>query len=84
MTVAKRTAANGFEAGDRVVATIDLPGVPTGTVGLVTMVAGFTWKRAHVRFENGADLAALDQRQIERSGRYRWRDRPRTGVPDEL
>lgn len=83
--MAKKTAeANGFEPGDRVVAAIDLPGVPAGTPGVVTMVAGFTWKRAHVRFENGADLAALDRRQIEPAGRYRWHNRPRTGVPPAL
>ena len=50
-------------------ATVDLPGVPTGTSGKVILANGFNWMRYRVRFENGAELADLDGRHLEPTGR---------------
>jgi hypothetical protein len=49
---------------DRVIAAVDLPGVPTGTRGRVTVVNGFRWKRYWVNFENGVDVGQLDRDQL--------------------
>ena len=54
---------------DKVVSTVDLPGVPAGTKGKVILANGFNWLRYRVRFENGAELGDLDGRQIEPTGR---------------
>lgn len=55
--------------GDRVVATVDLPGVPAGTSGKVILANGFNWQRYRVQFTNGAELGDLDQRTIVPTGR---------------
>ena len=55
--------------GDKVRATVDLPGVPAGTSGKIILANGFNWLRYRVRFENGAEVADLDGRQIEPIGR---------------
>jgi hypothetical protein len=49
-----------FRRRQKVVATVDLPGVPAGTSGKVWYVAGVTWMRYHVVFENGVELANVD------------------------
>jgi hypothetical protein len=54
---------------DRVVAKMDLPGVPQGTAGKVLLANGFNWLRYRVRFENGEELGDLDGRHIEPTGR---------------
>jgi hypothetical protein len=54
---------------DRVVATVDLPGVPAGTSGTVILANGFNWLRYRVRFANGAELGDLDGRHLEPTGR---------------
>jgi len=60
--------------GDKVRATVDLPGVPEGTEGKVILANGFNWQRYRVRFEvDGRDTAVelgdLDQRNLEPIGR---------------
>jgi hypothetical protein len=55
--------------GDKVVATIDLPGVPAGTKGKVILANGFSWLRYRVLFENGAEVGDLDGRQLAPFGR---------------
>lgn len=50
--------------GSRVVATIDLRGVPSGTLGTIRMVAGLTWTRYRVDFANGVSLGSVDGAQI--------------------
>ena len=55
--------------GDRVVSTVELQGVPTGTEGKVILANGFNWQRYRVLFVNGAELGDLDQRNIEPTGR---------------
>jgi hypothetical protein len=54
---------------DRVVAKVDLPGVPQGTKGKVILSNGFNWMRYRVLFANGVDLGDLDARQLEPTGK---------------
>ncbi len=48
----------------KVRAWVDLPGVPVGTPGKVLQVAGLSWVRYRVLFENGVDHGQLDGRHI--------------------
>jgi len=68
-----------LDRGDAVQATVDLPGVPAGTSGKVILANGFNWLRYRVRFENGAEVADLDARQIEPIGRAAKRLRKKKG-----
>jgi hypothetical protein len=58
-----------LKLGDRVRATIDLLGAPTGTEGKVILANGFNWQRYRVLFDNGAELGDLDHRNLEPIGR---------------
>jgi hypothetical protein len=50
----------------KVRAAFDLPGVPKGTKGKVTLVNGFgPWIRYRVIFENGADVGNLLRDDLE-------------------
>jgi hypothetical protein len=49
-----------FRRRQKVVAVVDLPGVPAGTFGKVWFVSGVTWMRYHVAFDNGEELANVD------------------------
>lgn len=53
-----------FRRHQKVVAAVDLPGVPAGTPGKVYYVAGVTWIRYHVLFENGLEVSSLDATQL--------------------
>lgn len=55
--------------GDRVVATVDLDGVPAGTEGKVILANGFNWQRYRVLFNNGVELGDCDHRNIAATGR---------------
>jgi hypothetical protein len=55
--------------GDKVKATIDLPGIAAGTEGKVILANGFNWQRYRVRFPDGTELGDLDQRHIAPIGR---------------
>ena len=55
--------------GDTVSATVELPGVPEGTKGKVILANGFNWLRYRVLFDNGVELADLDDRQIKAEGK---------------
>jgi hypothetical protein len=68
-----------LDRGDAVRATVELPGVPAGTSGKVILANGFNWLRYRVRFENGAEVADLDGRQIEPIGRAAKRLRKKKG-----
>ena len=46
--------------GSKVRAAVDLRGVPSGTEGVVRMVAGITWTRYRVDFANGVSLGSVD------------------------
>ena len=48
----------------KVVATVDLPGVPEGTVGKVRVASGVTWYRYWVDFENGVRLGQVGHQQV--------------------
>lgn len=58
-----------LRTGDRVRATVDLPGVAAGTEGRVILANGFNWQRYRVLFTNGAEIPDLDQRHLEPIGR---------------
>ncbi len=45
----------------KVVAAVDLPGVPAGTPGRVLTVVGIRWIRHRVQFENGVEIGSLDR-----------------------
>ena len=53
---------------DRVVAAVDLPGIPAGTEGKVIMVAGFTWIRYWVRWANGVERGSINRSNLVRPG----------------
>ncbi len=53
-----------FKRRQKVVAAVDLPGVPAGTPGKIWIVSGVTWIRYHVAFDNGGELANLDAAQL--------------------
>jgi len=55
---------------EKVLANIDLPGVPIGTPGKVLQTAGLTWLRYRVLFENGVEHGLLDGRHIVRPGDF--------------
>lgn len=73
--MAKRSG-NDLEVHDRVISTVDLPGVPAGTAGIVILRNGFTWTRYRVLFDtdapNGTDVGSLertDLTHVDRKGR---------------
>src|SRR5205814_5758923 len=48
-----------IKKGSRVVAAVDLRGVPEGTTGKVKVIDGFEWVRAWVQFDNGVWLGSV-------------------------
>lgn len=52
--------------GEIVFAAEDLPDVPAGTRGRVTMVSGLRWTRYRVQFDNGQSIGSLDRRLLLR------------------
>jgi hypothetical protein len=62
----KRAATNGFRRHEKVVANIDMIGIPAGTRGKVLLVNGMTWRRYRVLFSNGEDRGSLDHRHLVR------------------
>lgn len=58
--------ATEFRRNERVRSLDDLPGVPKGTEGKVLLVAGFTWTRYRVAFDNGYDLGSIDGSHLSR------------------
>ena len=55
---------------ERVVATDDMPGIPTGTAGKVIFPEGLTWIRYWVRFDNGVVRGTIDRRMLARPGEW--------------
>lgn len=53
-----------FRRHAKVVAAVDLEGIPAGTHGKVMYVAGFTWRRCRVTFDNGVERGGLDRRHL--------------------
>jgi hypothetical protein len=58
--MARGAIATEFRRNERVKLLDDLPGVPAGTEGRVELVAGFTWTRYRVAFDNGSDVGSID------------------------
>lgn len=58
-----------LKLGDKVRATVDLPGTPTGTEGKVLLANGFNWQRYRVLFTTGTEIGDLDGRQLEPIGK---------------
>ena len=54
-----------LKVNQKVVAIVDMPGVPAGTKGKVTLANGFNWRRYSVRFDNGERKSFLDGRHIK-------------------
>jgi hypothetical protein len=63
------TGQINLRTGDKVRATVDLPGVPQGSEGKVILANGFNWMRYRIRFDNGIELGDLDHRNLEPVGR---------------
>jgi hypothetical protein len=55
---------------ERVVATVDMPGIPEGTTGKVILPEGLTWIRYWVRFDNGVVRGTIDRRKLARPGEW--------------
>jgi hypothetical protein len=49
----------------KVKAAVDLPGVPAGTRGKVYLVAGLSWIRYRVAFDNGVEIGSLDRTVLD-------------------
>ncbi|MEM9038245.1 MAG: hypothetical protein AAGA99_22985 [Actinomycetota bacterium] len=60
--------AKRFRRREKVVTTVDLPGVPAGTPGKIRTEAGYTWYRYFVSFENGVELSSVDAGALRRPG----------------
>ena len=61
-TVLDRTSP--IRRHQKVVATVDLPGVPEGTPGKVRVANGFAWYRYWVDFDNGVRLGQVGHQQV--------------------
>jgi hypothetical protein len=55
---------------ERVIATMDMPGVPEGTTGKVIVVEGLTWIRYWVRFDNGVVRGSLNRKVLARPSEW--------------
>jgi len=55
---------------ERVIATEDMPGIPTSTAGKVIFPEGLTWIRYWVRFDNGVVRGSLDRRKLARPAEW--------------
>jgi hypothetical protein len=62
--MAKKRNGDELLFHDKVVAAVDLIGVPAGTPGKVTLKNGFRWIRYRVLFDNGVDIGSLDRAQL--------------------
>jgi hypothetical protein len=71
-----------FKRRQKVVAAVDLPGVPAGTFGKIWIVSGVTWIRYHVAFDNGGELANLDASQLR--DRKAWLAEQKVAAEAEL
>ena len=79
--MAKDSKTDQLKRRDRVVALVDLRGVPRGTPGRVTMVSGLSWIRYFVDFDNGVSMPTVDRSQLATPAEWReWKDRP-AGAP---
>lgn len=61
---ATTVAKDQLRKGAKVVATTELRGVPEGTPGKVMLVAGLSWIRYWVRFDNGVQLGSISRDKL--------------------
>jgi hypothetical protein len=66
MATATAARDDTFRKKERVVAVVDFPGIPAGTAGKVTFVAGFDWIRYWVRFDNGETKGSINRAKLAR------------------
>ena len=64
MPKAAVASKNALTAGSRVVAAIEMKGVPAGTPGKVIHVQGLTWTRSWVWFDNGPRVGTLHRDKL--------------------
>ena len=62
--MAKKRVGDQLQVKDKVVAAVDLLGVPAGTRGKVSLVNGFRWIRYRVYFDTGADLGSNNRSDL--------------------
>jgi hypothetical protein len=69
-----KTKDRPLRKGDKVIATIDLPGVPEGTKGKIKLLNGFfrsgSWLRYWVFFDNGVDLGSISVDKLVRADQW--------------
>jgi hypothetical protein len=58
------TALSEFKAGDKVILTEKLKGVPVGTPGKIIHMQGLTWTRYWVWFENGIRMGTIPRTKL--------------------
>ena len=80
--MAKKRDGDKLLFHDKVVAAVDLPRVPAGTPGRVTLKNGFRWIRYRVYFDNGADIGSLDRSQL--ALRKEWESTQRTNPAEQV
>jgi hypothetical protein len=68
MATATAARDDTFRKKERVVAVVDFPGIPAGTAGKVTFVAGFDWIRYWVRWDNGVTRGSINRKHLVRPG----------------
>ena len=49
---------------EKIVATVDLPGVPEGTEGKIRVANGVSWYRYWIDFDNGVRLGQVGHEQV--------------------
>jgi len=64
--MAKKTAYE-LRTKQTVYAAEALPGVPSGTKGVVVQPGGIRWQHYRVRFDNGVELGLLDRAKLSTS-----------------
>ena len=62
--------ANTYKRGQKVRILDDIPGVPAGTRGKISLANGFTWTRYWVRFDNGMVVGHVDHEKLVRAKDY--------------
>ena len=81
----KPVKGSPLRKGDRVIATVDLPGVPEGTAGKVKLVNGLfrdlSWRRYWVFFNNGVDKGSIHSQHLVRASEWDEFQEKRNAAP---
>lgn len=65
------TVAPDLRKGEKIVAAVDLRGVPVGTTGKVALVEGLSWIRYWVRFDNGVAIGSVRRNHLATAGEWK-------------